>query len=599
MKEIEIPVLVVGAGPAGLAATALLAKYGIQTLAITRYPGTANSPRAHITNQRTIEVMRDLGIEDRVRAQATPNALMLNNVWATSFAGKELARLQTWGGGDQRRDDYDRASPCAMCNIPQHLLEPIILTAAREHGAQFLFNTELKTISQDADGVVAEMVDTISGEEIRVRAQYAVGADGGNSLVAKQLGFEFDGEMGLGAAISCWLDVDLTPYVQHRPGVLYWMAEPGNSYWFGSGTFVCVRPWNEWIMLSMYDKSKGEPDLSEDAIVARARAVIGVPDIPVKVKSANKWQINHIAARAMGKGRVFLAGDAAHRHPPANGLGTNTSIQDGFNLAWKLALVLKGQAGPDLLETYSQERQPVARGVVDRAMKSVNDMKAIADAIGFTPGQSAQEGWANLDELFSDSGRGRERRAQLDAAVALQNYQFNCHGVELGQMYVSSAIVPDGSARRPPERDSELYHQATTFPGASLPHAWVEQGRRRISTLDLAGHGRFALLVGRTDQTWRAAAAQAASVFGIDIAVYSIGAGCEVLDIYGDWARLREVSESGCLLVRPDRHVAWRKHAAPDEHGAAAELLDALQGILGRRARAGLGARAVAEAALS
>lgn len=582
MKELRTPVLVVGAGPAGLSVTALLAKYGIETLTVTRYPGTANSPRAHITNQRTIEVMRDLGIEDRVRAQATPNFQMSNNVWATSFAGKELARLQTWGTGGERKADYEKASPCEMCNIPQHILEPIILGAAREHGAHFLFNTELTSIAQQGDEVVAHLVDKLSGEEIRVVAQYAVGADGGNSIVARQLGFEFDGQMGLGAAVSCWLEVDLTPYVQHRPGVLYWMTEPGNTYWFGSGTFVCVKPWNEWIMLYMYDKEKGEPDLSEAAIIAHARSVIGVPDIQVRVKSANKWQINHIAARQMSKGRVFLAGDAAHRHPPANGLGTNTSIQDGFNLAWKLAMVLKGQAGPQLLETYSQERQPVARGVVDRAMKSVQDMKAIADALGFIPGQSAQEGWANIDELFGDTPRGRERRAQLDAAVELQNYQFNCHGVELGQVYASSAVVADGSKRKPFERDAELYHQPTTFPGASLPHAWVELDRRRVSTLDLVGHGRFTLLLGRSDAVWREAAEAVRQTLGLDLAVHTIGAGCEVADVYGAWARLREVSESGCVLVRPDRHVAWRADSAPTAEAARAQLLEVFARVVDR-----------------
>lgn len=558
MREISVPVLIVGAGPAGLAATALLAKYGIRSLTVSRYPATANSPRAHITNQRTVEVFRDLGIEERVRAIATPNRLMANNVWATSFAGTELARLQTWGTGEARKQDYENASPCEMCNAPQHLLEPVILGVARDAGAQFLFNTELKHIVDDAEGVTATLTDLPTGETFRIRARYAIGADGGNSLVASDIGFEMEGRMGLGAAVNCWLEVDLSKYCAHRPGVLYWMTQPGNNYWLGAGTFVCVRPWNEWVMLFMYDPAEGEPDLSEEAIIARARAIIGDPDIPVKVKSANKWKINRVVAKDMKRGRVFLAGDAAHRHPPANGLGTNTSIQDAYNLAWKIAMVLKGQAGPALLDTYSPERQPVAQRVVGRAMKSVNDMLAIADAIGFQPGQSAEEGWANVDELFSNSARGRERRKALEAAVQVQNYQFNCHGVELGQVYESGAVVRGGAEPDAVLRDPELYYQPSTYPGASVPHAWLEYGMQRVSTLDLCGHGRFTLLTGLAGKAWIAAAAAVGAELGIELAAYAIGPGCDVLDVHGSWARVRNMDESGCVLVRPDRHIAWR-----------------------------------------
>ncbi len=579
MRTIEIPVLIVGAGPSGLAATALLATAGIRSLTVTRYTGTANSPRAHITNQRTVEVFRDLGIEDRLRSIATPAALMSNNVWATSFAGTEIARLQTWGTSPERRADYELASPSEMCNAPQHLLEPVLLTAARERGAEFMFSTELIGISQDADGVTAQVQDRSSGERISIRAQFVIGADGGNSIVGAQCGFEYDGQMGLAAAANCWLEVDLSKYTAHRPGVLYWMTQPGNNYWVGSGTWICVRPWTEWVLLFMYDPTQGEPDLSDEAVIARARATIGDDTLPIRVKSANQWKINHMAARQMGRGRVFIAGDAAHRHPPANGLGTNTSIQDSFNLAWKLAMVLKGQAGPGLLDTYSAERQPVARRVVDRAMKSVQDMLPISNALGFTPGQNEAEGWANVDELFSDSTQGQQRRAALDDAVALQNYQFNCHGIELGQVYASSAVIDDGIEPAPPARDAELYYQPSTRPGASLPHAWLQQGLACVSTLDLVGRGEWTLLISPGGDAWRLAALAAAETLGLPLAVRSVGGPKEdAQDVYGRWRQLREITDAGCLLVRPDRHIAWRQMTLQADPEAA--LLRALRSVL-------------------
>lgn len=579
MRTIEVPVFVVGAGPTGLTATSLLRTQGIETLTITRYPGTANSPRAHITNQRTIEVFRDLGIEQRIVQAANPSRFMTNNVWATSFAGTEIARLQTWGNLPERKADYELASPSAMCNIPQHIMEPILLDVARERGGEFLFNTELVSMTQDDDVVRSICRDRLSGEEFEVVSRYAIGCDGDNSVVASSIGFEMEGEMGLGAALNVWIEADLTPYVAHRPGVLYWITQPGNDYFVGSGTYICVKPFTEWVMVSMYDPANGEPDLSEQALIARARATIGDEKVAIHIKGVSKWTINRVVAKTMNRGRVLIAGNAAHRHPPTNGLGSNTSVQDAFNLAWKLALVLKGKAGAALLDTYTHERHAVAQQVVDRAIRSMENMLPISKALGFAPGQTEAEGWSNLDELFSDTPRGRERRDALRGAVDLQNYQFNCHGVELGQVYESGAVVPDGHPRPAPMRNAELYYNATTYPGASLPHAWLQQGRTQLSTLDLVGKGRFTLLTGVGGKDWRAAAATVARRLGVDVDVHSIGGpNCDAHDVDGRWHKVSELSDSGCVLVRPDRHIAWRQQDMPEE--PAERLEDVMRTVL-------------------
>ncbi|GAA3687006.1 FAD-dependent monooxygenase [Arthrobacter ginkgonis] len=577
---IQTDVLVVGAGPAGLTLSALLATYGVDAVTVSRHSGTANSPRAHITNQRTVEVFRDLGIEDRIRELATPNSYMTNNVWATSFAGQEIARLQTWGTGVERKADYEAASPSSMCNAPQHLLEPAILAAASDRGADIRFSTELVSIAQDDDGVTAVVRHRDTGAEETIRARYAVGADGARSTVAEQLGFAMEGETGLGSALNIWLEADLTKYCAHRPGVLYWMAQPGNDFWVGSGTWINVKPFTEWVLLCMYDPAEGEPDLDEESLIARARMTIGDPDIEVRIKAVSKWQINHMVAQSYQQGRVFLAGDAAHRHPPANGLGSNTSVQDSFNLAWKLAMVVKGEAGEGLLDTYTAERQPVGRRVVDRALKSVQDMAPISQALGFAPGQSSEDGWASLKELFASSAESARRREQLAAAVQLQNYQFNAHGMDLGQRYASVAVIEDGTAWPQTGRDPDLYHQASTRPGASIPHAWLQRGTETISTLDVVGKGRFTLVTGLDDQAWREAAAAVSAELGVELAVAQIGVRGDNDDVLGTWSGLREIADDGCLLVRPDRFIAWRQKSATLQPAAA--LKAALSAALGR-----------------
>ncbi|WP_265447047.1 FAD-dependent monooxygenase [Flexivirga meconopsidis] len=574
----QTDVLVVGAGPAGLTMAALLARHGVDALTVTKYPGTAHSPRAHITNQRTVEVFRDLGIERAVRDAATDNSLMGNNVWATSFAGPELARLMTWGSGPERHGDYELASPSSMCNIPQHILEPVLLQGALDHGARIEFDTELVQVEQDEDGVTATLRSRIDGTEHQVRAKYLVGADGGRSLVADQLGFTFRGETGLGAAANVWLEADLTAYTAHRPGTLYWMCQPGNDYWVGSGTWICVKPWTEWVLLFMYDPAQGEPDLSEEAVTARAQQTIGDPNVDITIKATSLWQINHQVADSYRRGRAFLVGDAAHRHPPANGLGTNTSIQDSFNLAWKLAWVLQGRAGEALLDSYDAERQPVGSQVVDRALKSVGDMLPISQALGFAPGQSREEGEAALQGLYDAGSAGEERRAALDDAVELQNYQFNAHGVELDQHYESAAITDDGTPWPVPERDPELFHHPTTHPGARLPHAWLDHDGDQVSTLDLAGHGEFLLLTGVGGEPWVEAAEKLAAEHGIPLQAKLIGQ--DYRDIFGRWRAVREVADDGALLVRPDHHIAWRSSGSTaDPH---TELDRALRRALGR-----------------
>lgn len=572
MEHYDTDVLVVGAGPAGLIAALALAQHDVRALTVTKYAGTANSPRAHITNQRTMEVLRDLGVEEAVLARATPNDLMANNVWATSFAGQEIARLMTWGAGFERRSDYLAASPSAMCNMPQHLLEPALLDAARAAGADITFSTELTSVSQDATGVTARVLDRAAGGDRALRARYILGADGGRSRVADQLGFTMLGESGLGAAVNVWLEVDLSKYTAHRPGTLYWMSQPGNDYWVGAGTWICVKPWTEWVMLFMYDPAAGEPDLSEQTVVARARATIGDPDAAVTVKSVSTWQINHVVAERYQRGRAFLVGDAAHRHPPANGLGTNTSIQDSYNLAWKLAAVLHGHAGEELLATYDQERQPIGRQVVDRALKSVVDMLPISQALGFKPGQSAEEGQASLDHLFSDAPGADRRRRVLAEAIKLQNYQFNALGVEIDQRYSVGAVVAD-DPWPVPNRDPELHHHPTTHAGARLPHAWLQHGDQRLSTLDVGGGGRFRLLLGVAGRPWADAAQEVSRRLGVDVATYALGASCEYDDVYGTWAGLREVGDDGALLVRPDGHIAWRSEHAVDDPVAELEIV--------------------------
>ncbi len=579
--KIETDVLIVGSGPAGSAAAALLSTYGVDNVLVTKYRWLANTPRAHITNQRTMEVLRDLGLEERACADAMPQELMGNNVFCTSLAGEELGRLHSWGTHPHRQADYDLASPTKICDLPQTMMEPLLFEAACARGTKARLSTEYVGLVQDGAGVTATVRDRLTGDEYGIRAKYLIGADGGRSLVAEQLGLATEGQMGVGGSMNIVFKGDLTPYVAHRPSVLYWVLQPGSNVGgIGMGLVRAIRPWDEWLIVWGYDINDGPPEVTNDFAKGVAHALIGDDAVPLDITQVSTWTVNNFYAKEVMKGRVFCLGDAIHRHPPSNGLGSNTSIQDAYNLAWKLKLVLKGAADPSLLQTYQDERAPIAEQIVTRANRSITEFGPIFATLGLLESDDPDAMKANMVERKEDNGQAREQRRALREAIAAKTYEFNCHGVEMNQRYASTAVVADGTPEPEWTRCRELYHQATTWPGARVPHAWVFKGKARLSTLDLAGGGRFALLTGIGGEGWIEAARVVAGRTGAEIEAYQIGPGCDYEDYFGDWARLSEVEDAGCVLLRPDAHVAFRaKDRVADATGT---LGDAMARLLGR-----------------
>jgi 2,4-dichlorophenol 6-monooxygenase len=559
----DTDVLVVGTGPAGGAAALLLATYGVRTLVVNKYGWVANTPRSHITNQRTMEVLRDLGVEQEALAAGTPQELMGDTVLCTSLAGAELGRITSWGTGARSATEYSAASPCPLIDLPQTYLEPILVTNAAARGAKVRMDTEFLSFTQDEDGVTARLFDRVRNDEYEVRARYLIGADGGRSKVAEQAGLPIAGRTGKAGSMNITFMADLSRHVAHRPSVLYWVMRPGAHLGgIGMGLVRMVRPWNEWLLVWGYDIAQPPPEVTTEEAVTIVRDLVGDPDLDVEITSTALWTVNHNYATEYSAGRVFCAGDAVHRHPPSNGLGSNTSIQDSYNLAWKLAMVVNGQAGPALLDTYSEERAPIGKQVVDRANLSRDQFGPIFEALGIAGDTDANGIAAGLAACLTEDAEGAQRRRRLEAAIELKNYEFNAHGVELDQRYISTAVIDPVPETRPD--DHELIHRPLARPGAKLPHAWlVGQDGRRVSTLDLVGHGKFTVLTGLAGAEWATAARKVSELLDMDLAVARIGSP-QARDAYGDWSRTAGVPEEACLLVRPDGYIAWRQDTQQD-----------------------------------
>ncbi|WP_187971990.1 FAD-dependent oxidoreductase [Aquibium microcysteis] len=584
MADITTDVLIIGTGPAGSATAALLSTYGIENMVVNRYRWLANTPRAHITNQRTMEVLRDLGpeVEKEAYLHATHQDLMGENIFCTSLAGEEIGRMKSWGKHPLSRAEHQLSSPSHMNDLPQTFMEPILFKTACSRGTQARMSTEYVSHEQDADGVTTTCLDRLTKRMFTIRSKFLVGADGGNSLVAEHAGLPFEGKMGVAGSMNILFRADLSKYVAHRPSVLYWVMQPGSNVGgIGMGLVRMVRPWNEWLIVWGYDINEPAPAVDAAMATKVARDLVGDPDLEIELISANTWTVNNMYATHLQNGRVFCMGDAVHRHPPSNGLGSNTSIQDGFNLAWKLAMVVKGQAGPGLLDSYSVERAPIAKQIVTRANRSIEEFGPIFKALGLLDSIDPVKMQQNMDARCDDGAEAEAQREAIRQAIAFKVYEFDAHGVEMNQRYVSDAVVTDGAAEPAFEKDRELHYQPTTWPGARLPHVWLyDDHGARVSSLDLAGQGRFTILTGIGGQGWVDAARTVGMELGIEIAAHVIGPRQRWQDFTGDWARAREVRDSGVVLTRPDQHVAWRSETMAAD--PAAEIRRVLTQILAR-----------------
>ena len=578
---IETDVLIVGAGPAGATSALLLATYGIDNIVINKYGSTSPTARAHITNQRAMEILRDLDLEEEAKKQSTPQNLMGNHIYCESLAGRELGRLLTWYNRLDFKAEHDRASPCAVCDLPQSRMEPLLMQAAADRGARIRLHTEYMSLDQDSDGVTAKLKDRLTGEIYEVRAKYLIGADGGKSKIVQDLELPLEGRSNLSGAMNIEFNADLTEYYEHRPGDMFMMVQPGLDDGRISLPLIrMVRPWDKWLSTWTYDINKGQPNIDKPRAEELVSRLIGDDSIHIEITSISFWAMNDVYAKENTRGRVFCMGDAVHRHPPMNGLGSNTCLQDAYNLCWKLALVLQGHANSALLTSYQDERVPIAKQIVKQANKSLRFLPPILGGLGLPRVAEQKDLDRQLEVLSENSLDGEKIRQDLEAAIKGSLEGFNGHGVELNQRYMSEAIIPDGTPDPGFTRDEVLHYQPSTRPGAHLPHAWLTRNGHRISTLDLCGKGRFTLLTGIAGDGWKDAVIKVKDAFGIDIAVHTIGPGQNFEDSYFEFADLRETSESGALLIRPDMMIAWR--AIRFSASAGDDLVSAMGQILSR-----------------
>ena len=583
-QPLEVAVLVVGGGPAGLTMALELGRRGIDGLLVERRGFTNHYPRAHLLNVRTMETFHDVGVAGRIYEQSPPEDQWHRVAWYTSLAGPtplhglKIGHVHAWGGGpDLSR--YRLASPRPFANLPQVRLDRILWEHAdRAWPGRVRGHSELVSLEHDESGATATIRDVQEDRTYKVRARYVVAADGGRTCT-DLLGVKMIGPRALLDLVNVYFSADLSAYADEEALITYFINPEGQGSFSGALLGLGPGPWGarcrEWSMTMAF--RVGEPAGEDDAsLVERVRRTLGVASLEIDVHAVSHWQFEGVVADRFRVGPIMIVGDAAHRHPPTGGLGLNTAIGDVSNLAWKLAAVLGGVADDALLDTYESERKPVAARNVEHSLLNAGRHRPVAAAVGLRASMSDEEGWKEIGIWASDTLEGERRRAASAEAVAANAEDYSQLNIEAGFAYEFGAVIPDGTAP-PPHHDSATTFEPTARPGHHIPNCWVERDGVPVSTVDLVAPDGFTLFVGpEATADWNAAATAATAATGFDVTVVRIGPGAELDDTGGEWAAVSGTTPVGALLVRPDRHVAWRSTGtqdAPVELTAAVRLL--------------------------
>jgi len=520
MKSNYVPVLIIGGGLSGLASALFLAKHNVDYLLVERHPSTAIHPKAGGITFRTMELFRELGLEQRIRSagKALENCRGRIAVHTIAEANKEeLAKMRAtqYGNDEKLLRKIEEISPSKQTACYQIILEEIMLQEARTLGGELSFYHELVSYKQNEQGVIATIRNRETEEESIIHCDYVIAADGAKSKIRKQLGISTEGRGTIGGYyMNIYFEADLSEFMQGDAFGFTMVLHPEVL-----GALIPVDNERRWIYHVSYDSLKGErpADFTIERCKQIIQIAIGSTNVEPEIVSVLPWEATESTATKFQDNRIFLVGDSAHIMPPTGGFGSNTGIQDAHNLAWKLAAVIKGNANPNLLETYHKERYPVAKLTTD-----------YASSLLFRAANREEGSLNNMDGL----------------------------AVTVGYQYCSEAILDESAT---PHRMDIV--DLNGKPGTRAPHFWGMYKGKEVSILDLFGNN-FVLLTGVDSGAWAEAVCDVSSKLGININVYRVGLSGDFIAQENVFRELYGIENGGAVLIRPDGFIGWRSEKA-------------------------------------
>ncbi|MDC2940226.1 FAD-dependent oxidoreductase [Bacillus thuringiensis] len=516
MESNDVPVLIVGGGLSGLASALFLAKHNIEYLLIERHLSTAIHPKAGGITFRTMELFRELGLEQRIRSTGKTLENCRGRIAVHTIAEanqEELAQMRAnqYENDEKLLQKIEEISPSKQTACYQITLEEIMLQEARTLGGELSFYHELVSYEQNEQGVIATIRNRETEKESVIHCDYVIAADGAKSKIREQLGISTEGRGTIGGYyMNIYFEADLSEFIQGDAFGFTMVLHPEVL-----GALIPVDNERRWIYHVSYDPLKGERP--EDFTIERCKQIIqtaiGSTNVEPEIVSVLPWKAAESTATKFQDNRIFLVGDSAHIMPPTGGFGSNTGIQDAHNLAWKLAAVIKGKAKPKLLETYHEERYPVAKLTTD-----------YASSLLFRAANREEGSLNNMDGL----------------------------AVTVGYQYCSEAIIDDSVT---PHRMDSV--ELNGRPGTRAPHFFGTYDGKEVSILDLLGND-FVLLTIAENRTWAECVQNVSSTLGINIKFYSVGLSGDFIAQENIFSELYGLSDGGAVLIRPDAFIGWR-----------------------------------------
>lgn len=597
---IEIPVLVVGAGPVGSTAALLLARSNIQSLIIDSKEGPIFRPAGHVINARTMEIWRSIDpILERTIRNSSPDAEQIRYItWCTRLAGYDLGRCEAVPNDPEEIQKILSWSSSRTVHFPQHLLEPLLWEYCKNSELiRMLKGCKWTGLIQTQTGVIAKAYLLNEGKEVTIRAKYLIAADGASSPIRKKLSIAMNGPI-LQNLMSVYFKADLSKYMRTREGVIYWIINKDVI-----GLFVHQTD-NDWVFMFPYFPPQERPEnFSEAEINKLLIKAINSEEIDFEIKSIGSWAMTAQLADTYRKDKVFLVGDSAHRFPPTGGYGTNTGVQDAHNLVWKLSAVLNGKAPESILDTYETERKPVALENCNVSVYNYEHLDMVNSVIGLSNKRMAflrkiqnstlfhilpfkwqkflirfmvNQGLKRANVLEMNNFIGRKYRKKIRTAILAQWRHFHAPGLELGFSYENGLIIPE-SGFKPISEDPIGDYKPTTWPGSRLPHFWLyTRSGNRLSIHDLLDYSSFLLISEKdTGEYWNEALEELRETISYQIHFIPISdsSDSDYYDPENNWNTLSEVERGGAVLVRPDGHVFWRGFSKPTSREEAISYL--------------------------
>lgn len=513
------PVIVVGASLVGLSAALCLASHKVPTVVLEKHAGVSKHPRAIGFTARTMEIYHTVGIENNDPA---PDDFKLERAHVESVTGK-WHENSSWSDTERKPKDETKQNDASIPRPekkeysaargyanPQDKLEPILEARARELGADIRRQVKLLDVEQSETGVIVTVEDA-QGVQQQIKGSYLIAADGNRSTVREILQIPRQGRGFMQTIQSVLFKAPLQQWT--KGFVQFDIEQPGLK------AFLASYSDGRWALMF-----KDAIERDDEALRAAIYQAVGTTEFPVEIITTAQWELTALVADTFQSGRIFLAGDAAHTLPPnRGGYGANTGIHDVHNLAWKIAAVVSGQSSPELLDTYTAERRPIAL--------------------------------LRHDQIFVRA----DYKVHLDTATPAGE-KIDDDAMEFGQIYLSRGIIgADDTLPRALKPDEWNGH-----PGTHLPHFWVERAGERISSLDLIGSDSWTLISESDKWTEAVSAVNEKS----STRVRSIQVGSDV-DITSEvnFKKLFGVSQDGCALVQPDGYITWRSSELPSNAG--------------------------------